>query len=82
MLRAAMAVPDPYVSRLIPMKRELKDGVFHTQTRFPPSFKTDPDEKGTESRFYRGRGVRWRNVSRLIPMKRELKARIFKIRSR
>jgi len=37
-----------YVSRLIPMKRELKDLCYHTKHSNQNGFKTDPDEKGTE----------------------------------
>ena len=45
------------VSRLIPMKRELKVDCIGLPEREPDvSFKTDPDEKGTE-RFCRGHAV-------------------------
>jgi len=37
------------------------------------SFKTDPDEKGTERSPTRHEAFRIVTVSRLIPMKRELK---------
>ena len=37
------------VSRLIPMKRELKVPALSARRLASPGFKTDPDEKGTES---------------------------------
>jgi len=38
-----------YVSRLIPMKRELKASSMGPTSSTAVRFKTDPDEKGTES---------------------------------
>jgi len=62
------------VSRLIPMKRELKGAAISSaDTCFPPCFKTDPDEKGTERLPRNLECVSPEEVSRLIPMKRELK---------
>jgi len=56
------------------MKRELKDFVPRNDVkRCTTSFKTDPDEKGTESIVIGPLSAAITAVSRLIPMKRELK---------
>jgi len=57
------------------MKRELKVDQVLAGLYTDASFKTDPDEKGTERDQIVAGSTRLRVVSRLIPMKRELKAR-------
>jgi len=61
------------VSRLIPMKRELKGHRSGYLPRDHNRFKTDPDEKGTERIHDLLSDDPTVQVSRLIPMKRELK---------
>ena len=57
------------------MKRELKEyKIMFGTSRAITCFKTDPDEKGTESGSVAGPFNLVAVVSRLIPMKRELKA--------
>jgi len=56
------------------MKRELKESRVRIGHNITHGFKTDPDEKGTESPLvlYHSNPSQ-KQVSRLIPMKRELK---------
>ena len=59
------------------MKRELKDSC-HGQSvaACPGDRKAHPDEKGTESDFLPGLGLKVAIIARPIPMKRELKDHI------
>jgi len=57
------------------MKRELKGYLRCLPCCYHTRFKTDPDEKGTESIISPTENTEVAFVSRLIPMKRELKGR-------
>jgi len=62
-----------YVTRHIPMKRELKVVDHEIDLLGQRSHKAYPDEKGTESQTKKGQSRFCLVVTRHIPMKRELK---------